>query len=414
MPAQAELYQAVFQRMRAITRRVPWRRSAVTRLALLVTGIIGARSCVLAQVAEELGRLRVTRARRPASIERRLRRTLADARLSAEEGYQPALRGAIDWFSLLWHRRWLVLIIDETSQDERLHLLRASLAYRGGSLPLAWELWPQNRAQEEGAYWRAIDRVLGQVAALVPYGLEVVVVADRAYDIPPFLDRVAAYGWHWLVRAKGDSDLRVRDQRGRETKLKALLARHVAHPGQRWKGQVEAFKLAGWRAASLVAVWAVGQRDPLVTLGDLPASWALHALYDARFWTEPGFRADKTHGWRWEDSQVRDLAHQRVLLVALAWASLLALCLGQAAAQAERAAQVRRARQRRRAGKAPARPQHARASLFTMGCQLARRWLAGAVSPCLTWCLEEVSAHSWSAEWFQAQAHLFIFQTVRP
>src|SRR5947199_404738 len=83
--------------------------------------------------------------------------------------------------------------------------------------------------------------VLAQVGALLRPGLEVLVVADRAYDVPAFVARVAAYGWHWIVRCKINSALRFRDHQGHEWRLGALVARHVPGPGHRWKARGAVF-----------------------------------------------------------------------------------------------------------------------------------------------------------------------------
>ena len=170
MPAQVGLFQEVFQQIqRQADRRVVPRASA-RRLALLVTGVIAARSSVLARVAAELAALGVTETRRADSIERRLRRTLNDAHLTAEGCYQTALGEVLDWPAVLAGSRRLVLAVDDSSQDDRTHLLRVSLTYWGGSLPLAWAIWEQNAAQPAGHYWAQLDRVLDQVAGLLPAG----------------------------------------------------------------------------------------------------------------------------------------------------------------------------------------------------------------------------------------------------
>lgn len=93
-------------------------------------------------------------------------------------------------------------------EGAHLHLLRISLAYRGGSLPLVWEVWAQNAPLPEGHYWQTMDDLLARVAALLPPGIEVVVLADRAYDVPPMLDRLAARSWHWVIRYKAHSTTR--------------------------------------------------------------------------------------------------------------------------------------------------------------------------------------------------------------
>src|SRR5918912_1156860 len=96
MSAQPRLYQTILDR---ITAALPAsvRRSAVTRLALLVTGILAAKSTVLAQIAAELDNLDLTDATCPESIERRLRRTLNDPYLTPITCYAPVLRQVLDW-----------------------------------------------------------------------------------------------------------------------------------------------------------------------------------------------------------------------------------------------------------------------------------------------------------------------------
>ena len=225
------------------------------------------------------------------------------------------LRHVLDWDQVLRGQRRVVLIVDESSKADDLHLFRVSLPYWGGSLPLAWCVWQQNVALPTGYYWQAVDGVLAQVAALVPAGLEVVVVADRAYAIPPFIDRLRAYGWHWVLRLTTTGSHRWCDRHGREHALRDVLARQLGQPGQRWHARGCLFKDAGWRRVELVAMWAAGQKEALVVITDLGERWGVLALYQRRFWCEPGFRNDKRKGWQWEASQVKGVAHHERLLV---------------------------------------------------------------------------------------------------
>jgi hypothetical protein len=414
MRAPPPLYQALCRRLRAATpdpQTLP--DASLQRLALLATGIMLARSCVLRRVAQALDLHGLTGARWAASIERRLRRTLNDPHLTVGR-YQAALAATVDWRSLRRRQRGgggLVLAIDDSSQADRVHLLRLVLPYWGGSLPLAWAVWPQNVRQPTGQYWAALERLLDQVAALLPRGVPVVLTGDRFFDIPPFVDRVQARGWHWAVRLKAQSDLHVRDHQGRAQPLRPLLQRHLPGPGRRWKMRGQVFKRAGWRAASVVAVWGPGQREPLVVLTDLPPRWAVLRVYDRRFWIEPGFRADKAAGWQWEASQVQNLAHQQRLLLGMAWATLLTLCLGQHQAQAQLADQAARPA----AGRRPPKPQPPRDSLFRLGLQAALRLLLHAQAWPGPWRLTDLDRPSWHATWTAAMAYRFIFaQPVRP
>lgn len=407
MPAPEGLYHEVCQRLARYWPTAGRSHPALRRLGLLITGVIAAESTVLAQMAAALWALAVTQATEPASIERRLRRTLSDARLTPPACYQAELAQVLDWPALLRGERRVLLALDESSCGAAYHLLRVSLLYWGGALPLAWALGEQNTPQPAGHYWAQVDQVLAEVAALLPPGVEVVLVADRAYDVAPFVERLARWGWHWGLRAKAQGALRVRDQRGRERRLRDLVQRHLPRPGTRWKWRGQLFKDAGWLRVSLVAAWAPGEAEPVVVLTDLPPRWTMLQRYDRRFWIEPGFRTDKSHGWEWEQSHVQGVGHHARLLLAMAWATLLMLTLGVADARRRLAALTARPHR--------GRPRPARESLFTLGLQQVRRWLYGTAHGPLPWSLPELDAPSWADRWYHAQArHRLRSQTVRP
>ncbi len=429
MPVPQGLYQQVRDELErtAGPARLKHAGPRLARLAWLVTGMVAARSAVVAEVARELealysapvaagppgeamadGRRAFAKTPRAASWERRLRRALADPGLSYADCYAPALARLIDWGAALGGRKWVAVVIDESSKADRVHLFRASLARAGGALPLAWAVWERNAPLGEGEYWAWVDRVLAALARVLPPGVEVVVLADRAYDNAEFTDRLAAYGWHWAVRAKANGELRFRDRLGREHALRDLVRRRLRRPGQRWKARGWAFKKAGWRELSAVALWAPGQAEPLVLLTDLPPRWEVLARYDRRFWTEPGFRCDKKKGWQWESSQARGLAHQKVMLVAMAWASLVALCQGLQAARARLAELAARPPRARRGGARPALPQPARESLFRLGLHAARDYLHRPIAAPVFCRLPAAAGNSWNADWRQAQAKRFL------
>ena len=190
------------------------------------------------------------------------------------------------------------------------------------------------------------------------------------------------------------------------------MRQQVRQPGQRWKARGAVFKDAGWYAASVVAAWAAGAAEPVVVLPDLPPRWSVLRHYDRRFWTEPGFRNDKRKGWQWEASQVQGVDHHAVLLLGMAWASLVTLCLGVEEACARLAAAAARpVAMRPRLG----RPRHARESVFTLGLGQLRAWLYRTWHRPLRWRLPEVDSASWSDRWHQQQAQRLIFSLpVRP
>jgi hypothetical protein len=394
----------------------PVRGSSRLRLALLITTIVASRTCVIAALARWARSLGLTTAT-PESIARRLRRTMNDPQLTANACYDGLVRPLLARALAQGGADPLVVVVDESTHTDHVHLLRAALVYRGGTIPLAWVTWSQNTALAEGAYWAAMDRLFADVAARLPARPEVVIVADRVYAGPPFIDRVMAQGWHWLVRVTTSGSHRWCPRRGApdapvwgpETALRQVVQQTLPRPGTRVRGSGRFAKKAGWRAADLVGVWARGQREPLVVLTDLPPRWLLLAQYARRFWVEPGFRGDKKAGWNWEQSQVQDPEHHQVLLLALAWATLLSLWAGAREAVRQLAAL------RTRRGQ----PTHARLSLAALGREELTAWLFGTMPDPprrrIPWALPNLFGPAWTDEWSATLARHFIFdQPVRP
>lgn len=406
------LYQQITDKINEVAQPAGLRRTTVTRLSLLVLGILAAQSCVPARIAVALHRLGLPGDPQVESIARRLRRIMNDVQLAPTTCYTPVLRQVVDWEELRRSARPVVLIVDESSHSDQIHLLRVGLAYRGGCLALSWAAWQQNEPLPAGGYWERIDWVLAEAKRSIPAGLPVIVVADRAYDVPNFIDRVTSHSWHWVVRTKARGQMRVRDGQGCEHAIARLVRRQLAEAGTHWQERGAVFKEAGWRAASLVGVWLVGEREPLVVLSDLDPELVLIEVYERRFWIEPGFRSDKSAGWEWEESQVREVAHHERLLLGMAWASLVALCLGvvEAHEQLQRLeTRVRRAPDR----PPPKRWEHARKSLLRLGIEAVLRRIQQVIQDPVRWWLPKVSELSWTAEWQAAQQARYE-QTVRP
>src|SRR6266508_818274 len=289
VPAHAPLYHEVREQIMTQFDPTTFPLASAERLALLVTGILAARSCVLAQFAAELDQLALTTATKAESIGRRLRRTLNDPHLDPVVCYAPVLRTVLDWPALPRGSRRVVLIVDESSKEDEIHRFRVSLAYWGGSLPLGWAVWAQNVALPPGTYWAFVDGVLAQVAALLPPEVAVVALADCVFAVPNCTDRLDAVGWHWVVRVQTGGSHRFRDRQGREEAPRDLVARHLPRPGTRWRATGEVFQDAGWRPVNLVGVWGAGAKEPLVVLTDLPPRWEVLRWDDRRFWIEAGF-----------------------------------------------------------------------------------------------------------------------------
>ena len=217
---------------------------SLERIALLVTGIIAAKSGGPAQIALALKRLGLSEAK-VESIERRVRRIENDPEITASYCFHPLARARL----MMGKPDELLLIIDPTTQDDRLVMLSVSVWYRGRALPLAWAVWPGNQPLKGDRFWVRVAKLLKLVKELLPIGVTVTWLADRAFGSPAFTDLLTPFGWNYVIRVQNQT--RYRDCRGRERQIKEL----VPQPDSRSKRQGLVFKKRGWRPASVVAYW---------------------------------------------------------------------------------------------------------------------------------------------------------------
>ncbi len=364
--------------------------SSVERLALLVTGIIGSESVSPARIARALKALGLSEASAE-SIERRVRRIENDPEITSALCFHRLAR-----YRLRYGRpQRLHLVIDPTTQDDRLVMLTVSVQYRGRALPLVWATWPGNQVLTGDRFWARVAVLLDQVATLLPPGVPVIWLADRAFGTPAFCDLVTAHGWDYVVRVQGQT--RCRERLGREHTVRQLVQRKR----QRRKLWGEVFKKRGWRSAAVLVYWGKRYAAPLCLVTSLGARWEVIALYQQRYAIEALFRDCKRAGWQWEHNQVTDLAHTERLLVGLALATWLTVGVGTQVAAEILARPPTPTRSR---------PSCARYSLFTLGLFRLQEWWAGLCHTCLSWNLTDWAAPNWSTQARDRHIRAFIFQ----
>ena len=173
------------------------------RLELLVVGILRARSASPARIAQAIKELGLSEATAE-SLERRIRRIENDPEVEASLCFHPFARERLRF----GHPKEVVLILDPTLQEDRVVMLSACVWYRGRALPLAWLVWPANQPLTGDRFWERVATLLSTVAEILPVGVPVTWVADRAFGTPAFTDLVIARGWHSLVRVQGQTRCR--------------------------------------------------------------------------------------------------------------------------------------------------------------------------------------------------------------
>ena len=292
------------------------------RLALLVTGLVLARHTALPRLAAHLRR--VSRSTQADSIERRLRRSLAETDWDVAAIYTAVARESL---SRLPAGR-CVLLLDDTQQTTHCVLSTLALDYGGRALPLAWCRWS---GRLHGAYWRQIGALFDQAERILPAHVQPVVLADRGLASPKLIELIQQHGWDYLVRVQRDTTLRARRPR---RSPRVHLGELVSHPG------AAAVVQAGWVFESqsvwahVAAVWRRGHPEPWLLVSNLDLGVRLADLYAHRMHVEALFRDTKSGGFEWELSRVLRAERAERLLLGLMLAVLCAVLLGEASMRA--------------------------------------------------------------------------------
>ena len=311
-------------------------------LAKLVCALVEGGCCTQPALATALQRLGLSEATNE-SLQVGIRRWLADDRLTPATAYAPVVRAVL----ARWPAPVLVLIIDTTPLRDRLVRLQVSLAYHGRAVPLSWRLYPARGIPAPDDFHTLFTAVLAAAQALLPPARPVVALLDRGFTSPALWDAVRVQGWHPVLRVQRSVRLRTAPTATPAATSTAPVAVGTllgADPGVvTLAGEV--FKKGGWRPATVTALRRDGQPAAWLLVSDLPAGVQRATEYALRMHIEESFRDDKSGGWQWEQSRVRDPARAERLVLLMALATLWCLSVGAVALGTGRAAWwVRRTR----------------------------------------------------------------------
>jgi hypothetical protein len=302
--------------MRQVEALLPGVRVTQVRvLALFTVGMLWAGTVRLNQVAAVLP-LGV----RVPSIERRLGRFLANTHVGVATLWQPVLPVLL----APWAGQEITLVFDPTPPGSTWTVLWVGIAQHRRVLPLAWRLVPQQTDWPE-RLGPLLDPLFDQIAAALPAGCRVTLVADRGVSGPTLLDACQARGWDVVLR------LNVGERQAHRLRVLTAPATADAAPSWEpdeplwdrigsvasgWHAPVQIFKGAGWREGSLTVYQRPGLRERWVLFSTRPGGYARVREYARRGHVEATFADGKRRGWGLAQSHVRQQDHlERLLLV---------------------------------------------------------------------------------------------------
>ena len=314
-------------------------------MAAFSLGLALSRRCTLSVVGESLWGLG-----KPDTVERRLQRFLSNSKVAWSKCSEALAHWVMS--SMVSTADPIVLLVDETSLQDKLKVMAVSVAYRGRAIPVTWwcyrqEQWPMSQV-------KLITTLLERVRSGIPEGTTVLVEADRGIGNSPQLWRaIEKMGWYYWVRVTGH--VRVCLEDGSEVTFRSLSPK----PASRWHGKVRAFKKAGWLTCWAEARWDKG-KEPWLLLTNYPA--AQGDWYALRMWEEVAFKDFKSSGWQWQRSHVWDPEHANRLWLVMALAYVWAISIG------TRVADTPELRSQMTRGK------RTRLSVFQLGLRLLKRY----------------------------------------
>ena len=285
-------------------------------LALFAAGILWANSVTLLKVAAALP----LPAADP-SIERRLRRFLTNPAVSVASLWEPLLPALVRSVG----GREVVVVFDPTPYRDCGTILCLGLLCRHRVLPLLWRVMPQQTPWPERLS-EVLGPMLATVAAVLPAGTTVTLLADRGLVGPAIIDATRSVGWHVVLRlrASAGEETRVRLEDGVEQRLATL----PSGPGQRFHAPAAIFKEARWRTGHLTIHWDAAAREPWVLFSSRPGGAARVREYRKRVRVEATYADAKGRGFGLERSKVVAADRLERLLVALHLALWWAYGLG--------------------------------------------------------------------------------------
>jgi hypothetical protein len=225
------------------------------------------------------------------------------------------------WILDDWPNHQLVLALDPTNFEDRFTVLAISVLYRGCAVPVMWTVLPGG---EPGAWEPHWERMLKELAALVPPGWQVLVLTDRGMYSPRLFHCLVGLGWHPFLRIRAQGFWR---PIGSQKWLDLTELPLPKNQTRAWAGEV--FKNdEGRLKCTLVGYAGDGHAEPWLIVTDLAPEVAQASWYGLRGWIEQGFKRVKGEGWRLPRTRISSCERLERLWLAVAVATLWVLEVG--------------------------------------------------------------------------------------
>jgi len=222
-----------------------------------------------------------------------------------------------------WCGETAYLALDTTQLWKRFVVVRLALVYCGRAIPLGWVVCASGSATVAVSRYQ---RLLAQVAALIPPSTKVILLADRGFSHLELMQIAVQLGWHFRIRLKSDTLVYLAN--GKRHQIRTLMP-------PVGKGHCYAYvwitkRKYGPLHLAIAQVITPNGTEKWAIISDEPVGRHTFDEYGLRFDIEENFLDDKSAGFNLEDSLLQDsMAISRLCLI-LATATVYLVATGTA------------------------------------------------------------------------------------
>jgi len=270
----------------------------VVTLAMMIAGIVMSKKAQLSEMSNE-----IPVKAKDKSIEMRMRRWVRHDELDEELIYLPFAQQIL---RALMHMP-LVIVMDASQVGRNCMVLMVGVVYKKRALPLVWLVYPGKKGHTSAE--RHIQ-VLEKLKALLPEGVEVVLMGDAEYDTTDMLLWMHTNtSWNYVLRTS--PQIYVHSPRGEHPIADMPLQ----------KGSVLQYRQVGFTQAASVQVnlvgwWGCTYESPIYLLSNLEHKYQTCRYYRRRYRIETFFSDQKSRGFHIHKSHLSDPARLSRLLLA--------------------------------------------------------------------------------------------------
>jgi len=236
----------------------------------------------------------ISRAQVAQSHQRRYRRWLSNRRINVISAHHALVRQALSG----WKQQRLYLSLDTTVVWNCFCLVWVGVVYRGRTVPIAWQVVAQSSSTVR--LW-TIQRVLRQVARVMPDEVAIVLLADRGFTDGKLMKYLREnLGWHFRIRIKRSFQFQLQGQWRKVSSVQL-------QPGQAYFTPVVSVgKTKPYPNVYLAFAHDKQSGEDWIIVSDEPATLQTFAQYRLRFQVEESFLDIKSNGFNLEASRLRD------------------------------------------------------------------------------------------------------------